>query len=170
MRCLILLLASLAPGLAFQSCNVVTRMHRTRPSSSLLLSSDDDESDQSVDENYNSELDELTRPSVSFTQNSLLFGDNPPTQKDNGPLWIWQGAKTYLPNFVTGAWEEVDGDKRPVEHLYNMVFVRLPTVGMGFFYVRNLLSGHPMIVNFGDGTMFEVPSIIVFGIIAVILR
>ena len=75
-----------------------------------------------------------------------------------------------LPPFVTGAWDEGAGDTKPVEHLYNLLFVRMPTVGAGIVYAKNLLQGHPLIVNFGDGTMFEVPSLFVFGIIAVILR
>ena len=70
---------------------------------------------------------------------------------------------------MTGAWEEGRGDERPVEHLYNLLFVRMPTVGAGMVYIKNLLEGHPLIVNYGDG-FFEVPSIIVFGIIAAILR
>ncbi|KAL7543812.1 hypothetical protein ACHAXR_013128 [Thalassiosira sp. AJA248-18] len=140
------------------------------PRHPLLFAASDDGGNPDADSNYNSELDDLTPPSISFTKNSLLFGENPPTQRSNGALWLWQGTKSVLPKFVTGAWEQGMGDTRPVEHLYNLIFVRMPTVCVGIFYVKNILAGHPLIVNFGDGTMFEVPSLIVFGIIYVILR
>eukprot|EP00804_Cyclotella_cryptica_P004808 CCRYP_004894-RA/>CCRYP_004894-RA protein AED:0.16 eAED:0.16 QI:0/-1/0/1/-1/1/1/0/177 len=116
------------------------------------------------------ELDELSPPSIAFTRNSILFGDDPPTQKRNGPLVIWQQTKSLLPKFVTGAWENGKGDRDPLEHLYNLVFVRIPVVLMGMVYVNNLIHGHPLLMNFGGGTVFEIPAIIVLGIIYVILR
>ena len=115
------------------------------------------------------ELDDLKPPSVSFTRNSILFGENPPTQRHNGPLWLWRRAKSTLPPFVSGAWDEGKGDSKPAEHLYNLLFVRLPTVLMGILYIRNLSEGHPLVMNYGDG-FFEVPSILVFCVFLVILR
>lgn len=125
------------------------------------------------EEKYNSELDDLTPPSVNFSRNSMLFGDDPPTQRKNTPLKVWRGVKSFLPSFVTGAWEDSQGDKKPVEHLYNTVFVRLPTVLMACVYIRNLLQGHGLIMNVGDGFgdgLFEIPPLIVFSVILVILR
>jgi hypothetical protein len=116
------------------------------------------------------ELDELSPPSISFTRNSILFGKDPPTQKNNMPLMLWQETKSVLPKFVTGAWEEGKGDREPLEHLYNLIFVRIPVVLMGMLYVNNLVHGHPLYMNFGGGNTFEVPSVVVFGIIYVILR
>ncbi|KAL7471944.1 hypothetical protein ACHAXS_012251 [Conticribra weissflogii] len=116
------------------------------------------------------ELDDLSPPSISFTKNSILFDPDAPTQKNNAPLQIWCAAKSVFPTFVTGAWEEGKGDRTPMEHLYNMIFVRLPVVGMGIVYVWNLFRGHGLYMNLGDGTVFEVPSLIVLGAIYIILR
>ena len=115
------------------------------------------------------ELDDLTPPSVSFTRNSVLFGENPPAQRRIWPLWLWQGAKTVLPQFVTGAWEEGKGDKKPVEHLYNLLFVRMPVVLVGILYIRNLILGHQLGMNYGDG-FFAVPPLVALGVFLLILR
>lgn len=167
MKLALLLSLLLLPGLAFQSHAVLHRMRHHRTSApSWLTSAQNDETDKNDD----SELDDLTPPSISFTRNSLLFGDTPPTQRNNGPLRLWQGTKSVLPPVVTGAWgDEGQGDTKPVEHLYNLMFVRAPTVLMGGVYIRNLLLGHGLIMNVGEG-LFEVPPVIVFGIIAIILR
>ena len=111
------------------------------------------------------ELDELSRPSISFTRNSILFDENAPTQRDNGPLRVWQKTKSLLPAVVTGAWDESKGDRKPVEHLYNMVFIRIPTVLMLLVYSKNLIDGHGLILSFG-----EIPPVIVFAVFAIILR
>lgn len=122
-------------------------------------------------DNDNIELDELSPPSISFSKRSILFDENAPTEKNNLPLLLWQETKAILPNFVTGAYGESDGDRDPVEYLYNLLFVRIPVVLMGIVYVNNLLHGHGLYMNFGHGTTpFEVPFIIVFGVIYVILR
>ena len=99
----------------------------------------------------------------------MLFGDDPPSQRKNTPLKVWRGVKSFFPSFVTGAWEDSQGDKKPVEHLYNTAFVRLPTVLMACVYIRNLFQGHGLVMNLGDGN-FELPPLIVFSIILVILR
>ncbi len=112
------------------------------------------------------ELDELSRPSISFTRNSILFDEDAPTQRDNGPLRVWKSTKSLLPAVVTGAWDdEKKGDRKPVEHLYNMVFIRIPTVLMALVYSKNLIDGHGLILSFG-----EVPPIVVFAVFAIILR
>mmetsp|Transcript_17556 Transcript_17556/g.37987 ORF Transcript_17556/g.37987 Transcript_17556/m.37987 type:complete len:171 (-) Transcript_17556:129-641(-) len=170
MQCVALLLAFLlpAPTLAFRSHDALYRIQRPLPS--LLLSVSNDKDDATTDENYDSELDDLTPPSISFTRNSILFGDNAPTQRNNAPLRFWQGTKSVLPPIVTGAWDdEGKGDKKPVEHLYNLLFVRMPTICCLVVYTRNILMGHPLVIDFGDG-MLEVPPIIVFGLILAILR
>ena len=138
------------------------------------------------------ELDELSRPSISFTRNSIvsrsciarvialleysqysslqLFDEDAPTQRDNGPLRVWKSTKSFLPALVTGAWgDEGKGDRKPLEHLYNMVFIRIPAVLMAFVYGKNLVDGHGLIISLG-GSFGEVPPIIVFAVFAIILR
>eukprot|EP00578_Thalassiosira_sp_NH16_P025153 CAMPEP_0181088628 /NCGR_PEP_ID=MMETSP1071-20121207/6885_1 /TAXON_ID=35127 /ORGANISM="Thalassiosira sp., Strain NH16" /LENGTH=124 /DNA_ID=CAMNT_0023170551 /DNA_START=153 /DNA_END=527 /DNA_ORIENTATION=- len=113
---LFLLFQQLLPlALAFQGHNVVLGNHR--PTLALHDVSDGERDTPIVVENKNSELDDLTPPSISFTRNSILFGDDPPTQRNNGPLRLWQGTKSVLPPLVTGAWDRGRGDKRPMEHL-----------------------------------------------------
>ena len=161
---LVLVVASflLVSTLSFSiSRNVICCQHYHR--ASRLLSVPDCEE--------NDELDDLTPPSISLTRNSILFGDDPPTQRNNTPLQLWKGTKSVLPPLVTGAWgdEEGLGDKNPMEHLYNLLFVRVPTVGLLLVYTRNVLIGHPLEMDVGHGT-FEVPPVVVFGVIAAILR
>ena len=174
MHCIALLVASLLPALtlAFPSShNAFYRMHHPRPSLLLSVPDGEDNPTTDTDETHISELDDLRPPSISLTRNSILFGDNPPTQQNNVPLRIWRGTKSVLPPIVTGVWndEEGGGDTKPVEHLYNLVFVRMPTVCCLLVYIRNVLMGHPLVIDVGDGS-FEVPTLIVFGIILAILR
>jgi hypothetical protein len=151
---------------AFSPSHIRCRKDTTRPYKGAFIAMQQ-ENENEVD--Y--ELDELSPPSISFTKNSILFGDNPPTEKNNGPLLLWQQTKSILPNFVTGAWKESDGDRDPVEYLYNLVFVRLPVVLMGVVYCNNLIHGHGLYMNVGHGSSpFEVPAVVVFGVIYVILR
>ena len=124
------------------------------------------ENKEGYTEQGDDELDELSRPSISFTRNSILFDEDAPTQRDNGPLRVWKSTKSVLPAVVTGAWDdEKKGDRKPVEHLYNMVFIRIPTVLMALVYSKNLIDGHGLILSFG-----EVPPIVVFAVFAIILR
>mmetsp|Transcript_15990 Transcript_15990/g.34541 ORF Transcript_15990/g.34541 Transcript_15990/m.34541 type:complete len:221 (+) Transcript_15990:139-801(+) len=172
--------------------NLLTRIQSVSNNDNGETNNDNDNDNKPLnsinnDEKYNSELllDELTPPSVSFSRNSILFGDNPPTQRNNAPLRLWQGTKSLLPPIITGAWEDGDGgtdddgngkgrrigkgDTKPVEHLYNLLFVRFPTVCCMVVYVRNILNGQPLVMDLGEG-MFEVPPVIVFGVFLAILR
>ena len=95
-----------------QHATVAKNQHAITRSSWVCLNSinrNDDGDDDGVDSNdlWQSELDELTPPSVSFTRNSILFDPKAPTQQNNGPLKFWSNTKSILPSFVTGAWEEV---------------------------------------------------------------
>ena len=116
------------------------------------------------------DLDELARPRVSLSRSSVLFDDSAQTQANNQMLDIWRESKALLPAIVTGAWDKQAGDARPFEHLYNLVFVRLPTILAGLVYTKNLSEGHPLIISFGDSSNREVPPLIVFCIIGAILR
>mmetsp|Transcript_22593 Transcript_22593/g.53339 ORF Transcript_22593/g.53339 Transcript_22593/m.53339 type:complete len:163 (-) Transcript_22593:1283-1771(-) len=121
-------------------------------------------------ENALEDLDELARPRVSLTRSSVLFDDSAQTQANNEMLDIWRESKALLPAIVTGAWDKQAGDARPFEHLYNLVFVRLPTILAGLVYTKNLFDGHPLIISFGDSSNRVVPPLIVFCIIGTILR
>ena len=77
--------------------------------------------------------------------------------------------KTILPNFITGAWKNRAGDKKPLENVYNTFFVRIPTVMMAIVYATHLAKGHGLIMNVGYND-FEVPPLIVLSIIIPILR
>lgn len=148
-----------------KDANFIRNRNLLRPTATISMTKEN-EIDRELDE-----LDELSPPSISFTKNSILFGEKPPTEANNAPLLLWRETKSILPSFVTGAWNERDGDREPVEYLYNLFFIRLPVVLMGIVYINNLLHGHGLFMNFGHGSStFEVPSVIVFGVIYVILR
>lgn len=156
-------------ALAFRSLRGLYITQHHRHSLQRLFASDDGGHSAGTETDDRYELDDLKPPSVSFARNSILFGENPPTQQNNGPLWLWRGAKSSLPPFVTGAWDEGKGDAKPAEHLYNLLFVHLPTVFMGMLYIKNLSVGHPLVMNYGNG-FFEVPSLLVCCVLLVILR
>lgn len=86
------------------------------------------------------------------------------------PLQVWKSVKNTLPPIVTGAYEGSIGDAAPAEALYNLVFVRLPTVATGALYFARLSSGEPEIVmDLGLG-QFEMSPILVVFIMWLILR
>lgn len=121
--------------------------------------------------NQASSIDEdLLPPDLIFRRESLLFGDNPSTRKNNGikDAWVW--CVRNLPRVVTGV--DATSSSTPTSALacfYNMILVRLPTIAAGFVYVRNLLEGHPLIVDVGNGP-FEVSPLIVGAVLWAILR
>ena len=161
-RSIIIALLCFCQGAASFQVLTLSRLPTTSSSSRLQVM--DNGNEDNVADNRD-ELDELSRPSISFTRNSILFDENAPTQRDNGPLRVWQKTKSLLPAVVTGAWDENKGDRKPVEHLYNMVFIRIPTVLMLLVYSKNLTDGHGLILSFG-----EIPPLIVFAVFAIILR
>jgi hypothetical protein len=116
-------------------------------------------------------LNDLAPPSVNFSRQSILFDDNPSTQRNNGALNLWRGAKTYLPPVFTGAWpwrDDTVADENPIAGLYNMAFVRLPVIGVGLLYGKNLVEGHPLIMDIGEGP-FEMSPALVVSVLALIL-
>ena len=44
----------------------------------------------------------------------------------------------------------------------------IPTIGIGIVYIKNLVEGHPLIMDFGQGA-FEMSPIAVFAVLALIL-
>jgi len=116
-------------------------------------------------------LSDILPPTVSFSRNSILFSENPVTQRNNEVLTFWRGVKKFVPPFITGAWPWRDpylGEANPLDAFYNIIFVRLPIVAMGFIYAKNLKEGHPLIMDYGDGP-FEMSPIIVFAVLAIVL-
>lgn len=65
--------------------------------------------------------------------------------------------------------ENDNNDDHPIAYLYNMFFVRIPIIITGLFYMYQLLyERHPFICDLGDGP-FEVPAIIVLGVLYILL-
>ena len=117
------------------------------------------------------DLTDLTPPSVNLARDSILFSENPSTQRNNPALDTWNGAKSNLPAFVTGAWPWKDlsvADKDPVGALYNIAMVRMPVVLVGILYGKNLIEGHPLVMDIGDGP-FVMSPLIVIAVLGLIL-
>lgn len=116
-------------------------------------------------------LSDLLPPTVNFSRDSVLFSENPSTQRNNELLTIWRKIKQFVPPIITGAWSWRDpylADENPMAAFYNIGFVRLPIIIAGCVYTKNLLTGHPLIMDYGDGP-FEMNPIIVYLILAIVL-
>jgi hypothetical protein len=126
------------------------------------------EKDSSTKANY---MDDLTPPPINLARDSILFDENPSTRSNNGGLNLWQWCKTNLPAVFTGAWPWRDAqvaDDNPIGGLYNIAFVRLPVILVGVVYTNNLIGGHPLVVDIGQGP-FEMSPLAVFAVLALIL-
>jgi hypothetical protein len=101
---------------------------------------------------------------------SILFGEDPATVASNNALRLWKLMKDSLPYIFTGGQAGSDvSDFNPMGGIYNVIFVRLPTILAGCVYGKNLVEGHPLVVDLGDGP-FEVNPLAVAGVLYVILR
>lgn len=109
--------------------------------------------------------DSLRPPPINLRKESILFDSNSATMAKNNALRVWQFMRRRLPLIVTGT----HSDANPWGAMYNTLLVRLPTLGAGVVYAKNIIQGHPLIVDLGDGP-FEVPSLVVLGILGTILR
>jgi hypothetical protein len=173
---------------------------------SLLATHNNNEQNNNNNNNNNNEddnmkllsldldLDDVTPPTINLKRESILFGENPETRRNNIFLATWKDAKATLPPIITGVRQQqpplppphLDDETQPaimtdtttlppldegdpVALLYNMVFVRGPTIAAGLVYAKNVITGHPLIVDIGDGP-FEVSPIIVLGVLYAILR
>jgi hypothetical protein len=112
---------------------------------------------------------ELQAAPINVRKQSLLFGERPSTVADNEILHLWRAAKARLPVILTGARRVDTADENPIGGLYNMMFVRLPTLLAGLVYDKNVLQGHPLVVDIGDGP-FIVHPLVFGGILYAILR
>ena len=116
-------------------------------------------------------IEDLTPPTVNFKRDSILFSDNPSTQRSNSGLDLWKACKKNLPAVFTGAWPWRDpnvADNDPLAGFYNLAFVRLPVILVGVVYTKNLLEGHPLVVDFGDGP-FAMNPLIIYAVLALVL-
>lgn len=112
---------------------------------------------------------DLMFPPINIRKESILFGDNPTTMKNNNALRLWKTLKDRLPFVVTGARTPSTADDNPIGGIYNILFVRLPVIVAGLVYGKNLVEGHQLIVDVGDGP-FSVNPLIVLAVLFVILR
>jgi len=115
-------------------------------------------SDETID-------DELLPAPVSLRRQSILFGEDPETKKNNSILNLWIVMQDRLPYLITGG----KSTENPLDRIYNVAFVRIPTTVAGLIYGKNLFEGHPLVVDLGDGP-FEVHPIFVAGTLFFILR
>jgi hypothetical protein len=115
----------------------------------------------------------LWPPAFNLRKESILFGENPATQRDNNVSRLWRFCKQQLPDVVTGgAYRTTSNqtcDDNPIGGLYNMLLVRIPCITAGLVYSKNVIEGHPLIVDVGSGP-FEMNPLIVFGVLYYILR
>jgi hypothetical protein len=109
--------------------------------------------------------DSLRPPPFNLRKESILFDANATTMANNNALQIWRFMRRRLPHVLTGT----QSDENPWGAIYNTLLVRFPTLVTGVLYGKNVVQGHPLIVDLGDGP-FEVPPLVVFGILASILR
>ena len=112
---------------------------------------------------------QLTRPFINLRPESLLFSENPATAANNTVLTLWNACKRRLPIIVTGAHFPDTADDNPLAGLYNMMLIRIPTIVAGIVYIQNLVQGHPLVVDFGDGP-FEMSPVVVAATLYWILR
>jgi hypothetical protein len=121
----------------------------------------------------NEENDAIDRallfPAVNVRKESILFGEDPATVASNNSLRLWKLMKKRLPYIFTGVKATSDvSDFNPMGGIYNVIFVRLPTILAGCVYVKNLVEGHPLVVDVGDGP-FAVNPLAVAGVLYIIL-
>eukprot|EP00429_Kryptoperidinium_foliaceum_P003043 CAMPEP_0176016284 /NCGR_PEP_ID=MMETSP0120_2-20121206/7770_1 /TAXON_ID=160619 /ORGANISM="Kryptoperidinium foliaceum, Strain CCMP 1326" /LENGTH=197 /DNA_ID=CAMNT_0017349273 /DNA_START=116 /DNA_END=709 /DNA_ORIENTATION=+ len=151
-------------GLFLSSGDEEDEVYKYDESSKLLTSS----SKNGTTANY---LDDLTPPPVNFARDSILFSDNPATKRNNAAVEAWSICRKNLPPVFTGTWPWRDPnitERDPLGALYNMFVVRIPTMGIGVVYIKNLVEGHPLVMDFGHGP-FEMSPLIVFSVLAFIL-
>jgi hypothetical protein len=159
------------PSTSTRKSRIGGRIHYSSKLHSNRNDNDDDsEAAAAAAANYDY-IDDLTPPSINLKRDSILFSENPSTQRNNSGLDLWRASKTNLPAVLTGAWPWRDltlADHNPAGALYNIAFVRLPIILVGLVYAKNLSQGHPLIMDVGDGP-FEMSPLIVIAVLAFIL-
>ena len=165
-------------SLVFIECSAFapsTRCARLTPASSpvasvlvLRTSADNGENESSSSVELEPPLDDLKPPLINWRKESILFGENPATQKNNNALRLWRALKSCLPPVVTGARQDTTADENPMGALFNMMFIRIPTIIAGFCYGLNLSTGHPLVMDLGSGP-FEMNPLVVAGVFYILL-
>ena len=175
MPCAVLLLCVLYSR-AFQNSmgmrRLVTSCSNNNCHRLLRMSQRENESPQEEQQQQKSSIDKnLVRPPINIRKESILFGNDPATAENNNISRLWQTLKQNLPYVFTGVPKnEVSAvDDNPIAAIYNMVFVRFPSVLAAIVYSKNLITGHPLYCDVGAGP-FEIPPLFVYGVLLVILR
>lgn len=114
--------------------------------------------------------DDLRPPTFNLRKESLLFDENAATRQNNNVRRLWLACQKHLPHVVHGT--RVDDEKQqpePLDAIYNMLFVRIPAIVAGLVYCYNLSTGHPLVVDLGDGA-FEMNPVLVVAALYILLR
>lgn len=131
---------------------------------------DDRIEDVNTQTNVDTTIDDLQPGPLQFRRESMLFGTNPATKRNNAVLDLWKGCKATLPRLVTGAKDLTTGNDNPVGAIYNMLLVRFPLFIVGGVYIRNFLQGHPVSFDLlGTGPQ-ELNPLVVIAFLWLILR
>lgn len=82
----------------------------------------------------------------------------------------WLKIKEILPPIVHGAWKRNAGNENPAGAIYNVLFVRIPTIVIAAVYANQLLTNSEfrMDFDFGFGPI-ELPSPVIASAFVVIL-
>jgi hypothetical protein len=162
--------------------NLLKNHHRHIASSKILfLSSNNEEVESQQGQNNNNTNNQkaaLKPPPINIRKESILFDDNAATAQNNNISKLWQILKMNLPYVFTGVNKNDTSsalnssiDENPVGAIYNMVFVRFPSVLAGVVYTKNLIQGYPLYCDLGFGAgPFEIPPLFVYGVLLIILR
>lgn len=113
----------------------------------------------------------LRPPLVNLRKESILFGQSPATVANNNMLKAWKFFTTYFPYVITGVKPQTANDQTvsPIGGMYNIFFVRVPTILAGLLYLQNLALGYPLVMDLGYGS-FEVNPFIVGSALYILLR
>jgi hypothetical protein len=108
----------------------------------------------------------IPRLQLQLKTKQLLLMNN-----ENEFLPIWRSIKTILPPVVTGAFQDGVGDRNPGEALYNLVFVRMPTLLCGLWYANSLYNGGGQFsLDFGFGPLEVGPTAVALVLYLILLR
>mmetsp|Transcript_27474 Transcript_27474/g.40585 ORF Transcript_27474/g.40585 Transcript_27474/m.40585 type:complete len:172 (+) Transcript_27474:72-587(+) len=163
MRCFTILFA-----LNFTLCSAFQSPPPAHLKKTLLHSEKKDEETYTASLMYEIDSD-LLPPPITLMRESILFDENASTKANNNILRLWRGLKDTLPFVLTGARTSDTADENPIGGIYNIIFVRIPTILAALLYSKNLIEGHDLILDFGYGPI-AISPVIVYGVFFLILR
>ena len=83
---------------------------------------------------------------------------------------VWLKCKEILPPVVHGAWKSDAGNENPLGAMYNLLFVRIPTLLAGAWYLSKLLNDNEFLMYFDFGLgPFNLPPAAVALVFIIIL-